>query len=266
MDLGHLRPNTWSYRVKVPLLITAVSVMTALAVSLAIAVTARHWLREDLHDHASAVAQSLARGLVVHIARDDVWEAFEAVRAVAAGQIPRDGFGDLSHDGSEHRNVRLDDFEPLAGVLLHERGESLPECSARLRIGGEQPRKIGDRPFEPGLGAAAQRPFDDGDRDRHEAESRDECLDRAECQAEIRGDADGNAREGNEDVDQALHARSAAKQIRRSPHSIARRQREANRSNPLFTLFVNNRRRSILRDRQQCLQSRRTVRTQPAFF
>ncbi len=79
-----LRPGSWSYRVKVPLLIATISVVTALAISAAIALSARHWLREDLHDHATAVAQSLARGLVVHIARDDVWEAFEAVRAVAA--------------------------------------------------------------------------------------------------------------------------------------------------------------------------------------
>ena len=79
-----LRPATWSYRVKVPLLITGVSVVTALAISLAIALSAGHWLREDLHDHAITVAESLARGLVVQIARDDVWEGFEAVRAVAA--------------------------------------------------------------------------------------------------------------------------------------------------------------------------------------
>lgn len=76
-------PGNWSYRIKVPLIIAGISVITALAVSVAIALSARHWLREDLHEHATAVAQSLARGLVVHIARDDVWEAFEAVRAVA---------------------------------------------------------------------------------------------------------------------------------------------------------------------------------------
>jgi two-component system, NtrC family, sensor kinase len=85
VDVQHaLRPSTWSYRLKVPMLIAAISVATALAISVAIAVLARQWLREDLHDHATAVAQSLARGLVVHLARDDVWEAFEAVRAVAA--------------------------------------------------------------------------------------------------------------------------------------------------------------------------------------
>ncbi|MGV8826015.1 ATP-binding protein [Methylibium petroleiphilum] len=92
MKLGKiLRPGSWSYRVKVPLLIAMISVLSALAISAAIAVSARHWLREDLHEHANAVAQSLARGLVVHIARDDVWEAFEAVRAVtlADGNDPR---------------------------------------------------------------------------------------------------------------------------------------------------------------------------------
>lgn len=77
-------PRGWGYRAKVPLLIIAISLTTALAISVTIAVSARHWLKEDLHDHATAVSQSLARGLVVHIARDDVWEAFEAVRAVAS--------------------------------------------------------------------------------------------------------------------------------------------------------------------------------------
>jgi two-component system, NtrC family, sensor kinase len=78
------RYRSWSYRAKVPLLIIAISLTTALAISVTIAVSARHWLKEDLHDHAKAVSESLARGLVVHIARDDVWEAFEAVRAVAS--------------------------------------------------------------------------------------------------------------------------------------------------------------------------------------
>jgi len=78
------RYRSWSYRAKVPLLIIAISLTTALAISGTIAVSARHWLKEDLHDHATTVAQSLARGLVVHIARDDVWEAFEAVRAVGS--------------------------------------------------------------------------------------------------------------------------------------------------------------------------------------
>jgi hypothetical protein len=70
------RYRSWSYRAKVPLLIIAISLTTALAICVAIAFSARHWLTEDLHDHATAVSQSLARGLVVHIARDDVWEAF----------------------------------------------------------------------------------------------------------------------------------------------------------------------------------------------
>jgi two-component system NtrC family sensor kinase len=74
----------WGYRIKVPLLIIAISLTTALAISVTIAVSARHWLKEDLRDHAAAVSQSLARGLVLHIARDDIWEAFEAVRAVAS--------------------------------------------------------------------------------------------------------------------------------------------------------------------------------------
>ena len=74
----------WSYRTKVPLFIILVSMITALSMSVVIAVSARHWLTEDLREHASAVAQSMARGLALHIVRDDVWEAFEAVRSVAS--------------------------------------------------------------------------------------------------------------------------------------------------------------------------------------
>ena len=95
------RPSEWSFRVKVPLLITVVSIGTALAISLAIAISARHWLRTDLNDNAAAVAQSLAPGLVVHMARDDVWEAFEAVRAVATfdSGAPRCDVAVLDRDG-----------------------------------------------------------------------------------------------------------------------------------------------------------------------
>ena len=83
MRTAQVDPRAWSYRVKVPLLIIAISLATALAISFAIALSAKQWLTENLHDHATAVAQSLARGLVIHMARDDVWEAFEAVKAVS---------------------------------------------------------------------------------------------------------------------------------------------------------------------------------------
>jgi len=66
------------------LLIIAISLATAVAISATIAVVAKHWLKEDLHLHASAVSQSLARSLLVHLTREDVWEAFEAVRAVVS--------------------------------------------------------------------------------------------------------------------------------------------------------------------------------------
>jgi signal transduction histidine kinase len=80
--------RSFGLRVKVPLLIVAISVATAAAISIAIAISARHWLREDLRDHIAAVGQSLGRGLVAHITRDDVWEAFEAVRSVATVEGP----------------------------------------------------------------------------------------------------------------------------------------------------------------------------------
>src|SRR5207249_3876072 len=55
------------------------------AISMAVAVSARHWLREDLRAHAVTESQSLGRSLVAHLVRDDVWEAYGAVSAVATG-------------------------------------------------------------------------------------------------------------------------------------------------------------------------------------
>jgi two-component system, NtrC family, sensor kinase len=121
-----LRPSAWSYRVKVPLLIAMISVISALAISAAIAVSARHWLREDLHEHAAAVAQSLARGLVVHIARDDVWEAFEAVRAVTSG------------DGSD----------PRCEVVVLDRHQLVFVSSDPVRFGIRAPIAALDEPLQ----------------------------------------------------------------------------------------------------------------------
>lgn len=73
-----------SYRIKVPFLVIAVSVVTALVISTTIAVSARTWLEEDLQNHAQAVLHSLAPALAIRVVRDDVWEAFEAIQAVAA--------------------------------------------------------------------------------------------------------------------------------------------------------------------------------------
>src|SRR5687768_15386749 len=90
--LARWSSRSWPYRVRIPLLIIGVSLTTALAIALAVAVSARNWLRADLRAHAIAESQSLARGLVAHLMRDDVWEAFGAVSAVAtaAGDSHRD--------------------------------------------------------------------------------------------------------------------------------------------------------------------------------
>lgn len=82
--LGRRLSALWGYRAKVPSLIIAISLATAAAISVTVAVVAKQWLKEDLHHHAGTVSQSLARTLLVHLARDDVWEAFEAVRAVVS--------------------------------------------------------------------------------------------------------------------------------------------------------------------------------------
>jgi len=66
------------------LLIVAVSLATALAISLTMASFAEKWLKEALHQHASSVSQSLARSVLIQVSHDDFWEAFEAIRAVVS--------------------------------------------------------------------------------------------------------------------------------------------------------------------------------------
>ncbi|MED5617729.1 hybrid sensor histidine kinase/response regulator [Ideonella sp. BN130291] len=80
---ARLSPRTWSFRVQIPALMIGASLATAVAISLAVGLSARQWLQEGLRDHASTEAQSLARSIAAHLVRDDVWEAFGAVSAVA---------------------------------------------------------------------------------------------------------------------------------------------------------------------------------------
>ncbi len=89
--LARWSPRTWDYRVLIPLLIVGVSLVTALAISLAISVSARDWLRDDLREHAVLDAKSMGRSLVSPLLRDDVWEAYQAVSAVASADADKQG-------------------------------------------------------------------------------------------------------------------------------------------------------------------------------
>jgi PAS domain S-box-containing protein len=89
--LARWSPRKWDYRVQIPLLITGVSLITALAISLALSVSARNWLRQDLREHAILDSQSVGRSLVSPLLRDDVWEAYQAVSAMASAAPDKQG-------------------------------------------------------------------------------------------------------------------------------------------------------------------------------
>lgn len=69
-----------SYRIKIPLAITSVIVLTELVVTAALVTRAVADSRRDLQASASNLATVLARSLRDPMLRDDLWQAFEVIR------------------------------------------------------------------------------------------------------------------------------------------------------------------------------------------
>lgn len=77
-----------SYRIKIPLAITTVIVMTELVVSAALVTRAFSDAGRDLEASANNLGAVLARSLRDPIIRDDVWQAFEVIRTPLAARLP----------------------------------------------------------------------------------------------------------------------------------------------------------------------------------
>ncbi|MCX8004705.1 MAG: HAMP domain-containing histidine kinase [Burkholderiaceae bacterium] len=69
-----------SYRIKIPLAITAVIVATELVVAAALVTRAFRDARSDLETSARHLSAVLARSLREPLVRDDLWQAFEVIR------------------------------------------------------------------------------------------------------------------------------------------------------------------------------------------
>jgi signal transduction histidine kinase len=78
-----------SWRLKVPLLITAVILVTEVVVTALLVTRALSDARRDLEASAESLAQLLARSLRDPLLRDDLWQAFEVVKAPLATR-PKD--------------------------------------------------------------------------------------------------------------------------------------------------------------------------------
>jgi hypothetical protein len=69
-----------SYRVKIPLAISAVILLTEFAVTTALVTRAYRDARSDLEASARNLSTVLARSLRDPLVRDDLWQAYEVIR------------------------------------------------------------------------------------------------------------------------------------------------------------------------------------------
>lgn len=118
-----------SYRVKIPLAITAVIVATELVVAAALVTRAFRDARLDLEASARNLSAVVARSLREPMVRDDLWQAFEVIRtplAVREAANPLEAIVVL--DANDRIFVASDPQRfPLLGA-----GERLPEWLAGL--------------------------------------------------------------------------------------------------------------------------------------
>ncbi len=93
-----------SYRVKVPLALSAVIVVTAAIMSALLGAQIYSDAKRDLLANAESLGRTLARGVAPAMIRDDVWQAYEAIMAPLGGQRV---------DGHIKRTITIVDTEGL---------------------------------------------------------------------------------------------------------------------------------------------------------
>jgi signal transduction histidine kinase len=74
-----------SYRIKVPLALSAVIIVTAAIMSALLGAQIYSDARRDLLANAEGLGRTLARGVAPAMMRDDVWQTYEAIKAPLAG-------------------------------------------------------------------------------------------------------------------------------------------------------------------------------------
>ncbi|HXF44487.1 MAG TPA: ATP-binding protein [Burkholderiaceae bacterium] len=78
-----MQPLRISLRYKIPLRVTALVLIVALAVTAAIVLRQVNQARQDLENYSLSLARALANTLQPYLRHDDVWRAYEIVRAAA---------------------------------------------------------------------------------------------------------------------------------------------------------------------------------------
>lgn len=99
-----MRLRNLSYRVKTPLSVTLVIVLTALVLSSTLLIRAYQDSRDNLVDSALGLGTVLARTLQPALKRDDVWQAYETIMIPLKRDTPRAEGGSDLHQAERPAN------------------------------------------------------------------------------------------------------------------------------------------------------------------
>jgi len=127
-----------SYRIKIPLAISAVILLTELAVATALVTRAYGDARTDLETSARNLSTVLARSLRDPLVRDDLWQAFEVIRTPLAARSPDN---------------------PLQEIVVLDAQSRVFVASDPLRIPVMMPLEALDAPFPSVAAGGSARPF-----------------------------------------------------------------------------------------------------------
>jgi signal transduction histidine kinase len=87
--------NRLSYRLKIPLVVTAVILLTEVAVTAALVSRAFVDARRDLETNAVTLGKALARSVRDPLARDDIWHVYETIRTPMTARDPTNPLKDI---------------------------------------------------------------------------------------------------------------------------------------------------------------------------
>ncbi len=134
-----------SYRVKVPLALSAMIVVVSAILATLLGAQIYADARRDLLANAESLGRTLARALTPAMLRDDVWQAYETIVAPLAGETAEGGGSRsitvLDTDGKIYASS-----DPARFPMLAPAAQALGAAADELRLTGEEknPRTVED--------------------------------------------------------------------------------------------------------------------------
>ena len=138
-----MRLRDLSYRIKTPLSVTLVIVLTAIILSITLLARAYQDNREEMIDNALSLGSVLARTLAPALTRDDVWQAYETIMTplerearTAGGPAPlTSSNGDRGAADPSQREILVLDTEQ--SIYVASRPRRYPMLVQLGQMGGE---------------------------------------------------------------------------------------------------------------------------------